>query len=104
MIRAPPLPHQQHSRQQHDRNRELETRARTRALQARQTEDVVLIVSSIHSEWIAAVNTVLEEIGVPIQTLVVSEGGYREKLDHWNQVEQIGLDGALLIRPDQHIV
>lgn len=63
-----------------------------------------MIVSSIHSEWIAAVNTVLEEIGVPIQTLVVSEGGYREKLDHWNQVEQIGLDGALLIRPDQHIV
>lgn len=65
--------------------------------------DFVLLVGSIHSQWIGAANKVIEELGVPIQTIVVGEGGYREESGRWNQDYQIGLDGAMLVRPDQHI-
>jgi len=54
--------------------------------------------------WVKAAQSVSEQLGVPIEPLVIGPGHELEDLyGDWSRVREIPDDGCLLIRPDQHI-
>jgi 2,4-dichlorophenol 6-monooxygenase len=54
--------------------------------------------------WIAAAQKVGEELGVPLETVVIGPGRQVTDLYYdWARVREVEEDGALLVRPDKHI-
>ena len=54
--------------------------------------------------WIAAAEKVGEELGVPLETVVIGPGRQVTDLYYdWARVREVEEDGALLVRPDKHI-
>lgn len=54
--------------------------------------------------WVAATAKVAEELGVPLEAVVIGPG--REVTDiyyEWARLREVEEDGALLVRPDKHI-
>ena len=54
--------------------------------------------------WATAASNVAEELGVPLETVIIGPG--REVTDlyyDWARVREVDEEGALLIRPDKHI-
>lgn len=66
--------------------------------------EMLVITSSADSPWIAAAEQVSVDAGVPIRTVVIGDGGYRDPFGQWKEISGVGEDGALLVRPDQHVV
>jgi 2,4-dichlorophenol 6-monooxygenase len=54
--------------------------------------------------WVAAADTVAEELGVPVETVVIGPGAAVTDL-YYDWAAQRGIDegGAVLVRPDKHI-
>lgn len=66
--------------------------------------DFTLIVPSIDSPWKAAVEKIDDEgNGFPISVAVIGEGGFSDSTGRWSEIVDLGTNGALLMRPDQHI-
>jgi 2,4-dichlorophenol 6-monooxygenase len=54
--------------------------------------------------WVAAAEKVGEELGVPLETVVIGPGRQVTDLYYdWARVREVEEDGALLVRPDKHI-
>jgi 2,4-dichlorophenol 6-monooxygenase len=54
--------------------------------------------------WIAAAQKAGEELGVPLETVVIGPGRQVTDLYYdWARVREVEEDGALLVRPDKHI-
>lgn len=54
--------------------------------------------------WAAAAGKVAEELGVPLETVVIGPGRAVTDLYYdWARVREVAEDGAILVRPDKHI-
>jgi 2,4-dichlorophenol 6-monooxygenase len=54
--------------------------------------------------WAAAGEKVAQELGVPLETVVIGPGRHVTDLYYdWARVREVGEDGVLLVRPDKHI-
>jgi 2,4-dichlorophenol 6-monooxygenase len=62
----------------------------------------VLITGTRGQSWAEAAETAAEKTGVAINVVVIG-GEYRDIDGTWAQVRQISDDGAILVRPDNHI-
>lgn len=82
----------------------------TRGAEIVSTLDVVgkgrfTLLTGIGGEaWVKAAQSVSEQLGVPIEALVIGPGHELEDLyGDWSRVREIPDGGCLLVRPDQHI-
>nr|WP_296064335.1 FAD-dependent monooxygenase [uncultured Actinoplanes sp.] len=54
--------------------------------------------------WVAAAEKVAQELGVPLETVVIGPGRAVTDLYYdWARLREIDEDGAILVRPDKHI-
>ena len=55
--------------------------------------------------WVKAAQSVSEQLGVPIEPLVIGPGRELDDLygDDWARVREVPDEGCLLVRPDAHI-
>jgi 2,4-dichlorophenol 6-monooxygenase len=63
-----------------------------------------LITGIAGGAWAAVADKVAQELGVPLETVVIGPG--REVTDlyyDWAKLREVAEDGALLVRPDKHI-
>jgi 2,4-dichlorophenol 6-monooxygenase len=63
-----------------------------------------LITGITGEAWKTAADRVAEELGVPVETVIIGPG--REVTDlyyDWARIREVEEDGVLLIRPDKHI-
>lgn len=83
----------------------------TRAGRVRSTHDLtgsagsfVLIIGPKAEGWRAAAAAVAEKLSVPINTVAIGMGAdYTAVDDRWSRVREIADDGAILVRPDNHV-
>lgn len=67
-------------------------------------ERFTLITGVAGSAWEAAAAAITQELGVPLETVVIGPG--REVTDlyfDWARLREVSESGALLVRPDKHI-
>ena len=54
--------------------------------------------------WVAAAEKVGQELGVPLETVVIGPGRQVTDLYYdWARLREVEEDGVLLVRPDKHI-
>ncbi|MBL8382634.1 MAG: FAD-dependent monooxygenase [Burkholderiales bacterium] len=64
----------------------------------------VLLVGQDDSPWIAAAAAAGRALGVTIEAIAVGDAGEVLDRDHaWRRQRQVGVAGAVLVRPDQHV-
>ena len=64
----------------------------------------LLITGEEGGAWVKAARTVGQELGLRLQTALIGFGGYEEAIGgSWWDIAQVAQDGAVLVRPDQHI-
>lgn len=67
-------------------------------------ERLVLITGADGSDWVAAAEAVSRDTGVEIAAVTIGgANGYADVDGTWAEVGGIGSNGALLVRPDNHI-
>jgi len=81
-----------------------------RASQRISTHDLVerdrllLITGSRGDAWVDAAGKVAERLGIPLAIAVIgSSQGWRDVDGSWAKLNGMGLDGAILVRPDQYV-
>lgn len=62
-----------------------------------------LVVSAGNSAWKAAAEAIAGEFTAPIDVVVIDDGHFRSGSADWEEIAQLGTQGALLVRPDQHV-
>lgn len=64
----------------------------------------VLIIGPKAERWRAAAAAVAEKLSVPINTVAIGIGAdYTAVDDRWSRVREIADEGAILVRPDNHV-
>lgn len=64
----------------------------------------VLLTGRKDSEWAAAASAVARASGVPIEVVEISDASPVQDTDrNWRHLRAVSADGAILVRPDQHV-
>jgi 2,4-dichlorophenol 6-monooxygenase len=62
------------------------------------------LLSGPESDWRSAGAQVAAALGVPLDVVSIGEGGdFADSTGAWQRQREVGLGGAVLIRPDQHV-
>lgn len=65
---------------------------------------LTMITGSDGAGWTSAAAEVTERTGTPIQVVTIgAEGDVRDSSGAWQEIRQMGDDGAILVRPDQFV-
>lgn len=69
-----------------------------------ESSSFVLIAGADGESWCGAAAQVAKELGVAIKAVRVGDGGdYSDPTGAWGKLRQVGEDGAVLVRPDNHV-
>jgi 2,4-dichlorophenol 6-monooxygenase len=63
-----------------------------------------LLIGARGAPWASAMETVVADLGLQITVATIGEGGEHGDRDgRWAALREVGDDGAVLVRPDQHV-
>ncbi|QRE79504.1 FAD-dependent monooxygenase [Rhodococcus ruber] len=69
------------------------------------TDTAFVLVTGAESEaWVTAADTVEKKFGIRIKVVTIADGAdYTDPTGRWNELREIAEDGAILVRPDNHV-
>jgi len=64
----------------------------------------VLITGAQGQDWVSAADVAEKKFGIRIKAVTIADGAeYTDPTGRWNELREIGEDGAILVRPDNHV-